>query len=121
MKIKLASPSDAGALSIREHLHRAAAPKGIRGEDLVIEVVQWGLLKEDLVGSGRAADPTVAEYAERFNRTVEQAQADFDEFVGAVGVEPLVFWQLEEDALAANVRPAAGGGPLDEVHVVAVG
>jgi hypothetical protein len=119
MRIKRAPSSAAGALSIRDHLHRVAATKGIRGEDLVIEVVQWGLLKEDLLASGRADDPTVAEYAKRFSRTPEQAQADFDEFVGAVGAEPLIFWQLEEEALAENSRPAAGGGPLDEVYVVA--
>lgn len=85
----------------------------------MIEVVQWSLLKEDLVASGRADDPTVTEYAKRFSRTPEQAQADFEEFVHAVGVEPLIFWQLEEDALAANAQPAAGGGPLDEIHVIA--
>jgi hypothetical protein len=117
MKIKRASPGDKGALSIREYLHRAATARGIRGEDLVIEVVQWSLLKEDFIASGRADDPTIAEYAERFSRTPEQVQADFEEFVDAVGVEPLIFWQLEEDALAANARPAAGGGPLDEIHV----
>lgn len=119
MRIRWVSPSDEGALSIREYLHRAATARGIRGEDLVIEVVQWGLLKEDLMASGRADDPTVAEYAERFSRTPEQAQADFNEFVGVAGVEPLIFWQLEEDALAANARPAAAGGSLDEIHVVA--
>jgi len=119
MKIRRASSSEFGAASIREHLHRAAAMKGIRGEDLVIEVVQWGLLKDDHVADGRSEDPTVAEYAERFARTPEQAQADFDEFVGAVGVEPLIFWQIEEEALADNARPAAGGAPLDEIYVVA--
>ncbi|MGE5527483.1 MAG: hypothetical protein ACM3Q9_02335 [Methanosarcina sp.] len=119
MKIRRASSNESGSVSIREHLHRVAAPEGIRGEDLVIEVVQWGLLKEDLIARGRADDPTVLEYAERFNRTPDQAQADFDEFVEAVGVEPLVFWHLEEEALAENARPAAGGGPLDEIYVVA--
>lgn len=119
MRIRRVPSSDPEALSIRDHLHRAAAAKGIRGESLVIEVVQWGLLKEDLLASGRADDPTVADYAERFSRTPEQAKEDFDEFVGAVGVEPLIFWQLEEEALAENARPAAGGGPLDEIHVVA--
>jgi hypothetical protein len=119
MKIRRVSPDVDGALSIREYLHRAAAARGIRGEDLVIEVVQWGLLKEDLLASGRADDPTIAEYAKRFSRTPEQAQADFEEFVNAVEVEPLIFWQLEEDALAANARPAAGGAPLDEIHVIA--
>lgn len=111
--------SEPGAESIREHLHRAAAAKGIRGEDLAIEVVQWGQLKDDFVASGKAEDPTVAEYAERFRRTLDRAQADFDEFVGAVGVEPLVFWQIEEEALAENASPAAGGAPLDDIHVVA--
>ncbi len=84
----------------------------------MIEVVQWGLLKEDLIASGRTEDPTVVEYADRYDRTHEQAKADFDEFVAAVGVEPLVFWQLEEEALAENARPAAGGAPLDEIYVV---
>jgi hypothetical protein len=119
MKIRRASPGDKGALSIRAYLHRAAAARGISGEDLVIEVVQWGLLKDDLVASGKADDPTIAEYAKRFSRTPEQAQADFEEFVDAVGVEPLIFWQLEEDALAAGTRPAVGGAPLDELHVIA--
>lgn len=119
MRIKRVPSSDPEALSIRDYLHRAAAAKSIRAEDLVIEVVQWGLLKEDLLASGRADNPTVAEYAERFGRTPEQTQADFDEFVGAVGVEPLIFWQLEEEALSENARPAAGGGPLDEIYVVA--
>jgi hypothetical protein len=121
MKIKRAPSSDSEALSIRDHLHRAATARGIRGEDLVIEVVQWGLLKEDFLALGRVEDPTVVEYAERFSRTPEQAQAAFDEFVSAVGVEPLIFWQLEEEALAENARPTAGGGPLDEIHVVADG
>ena len=119
MKIRRAPSSEPGAASIREHLHRAGAAKGIRGEDLVIEVVQWGLLKDDFVAAGKAEDPTVAEYAERFARTLEQAQADFDEFVGAVGVEPLAFWQIEEEALVENARPAAAGAPLDEIYVVA--
>jgi hypothetical protein len=34
-------------------------------------------------------------------------------------VGPLIFWQLEEEALAENARPAAGGGPPDEIYVVA--
>jgi hypothetical protein len=119
MKIRRASSSEPGAASVREHLHRAAAAKGIRGEDLVIEVVQWGLLKDGFAADGKAEDPTVAEYAERFARTPKQAQADFDEFVGAVGVEPLVFWQIEEEAQAENTRPAAAGAPLDEIYVVA--
>lgn len=119
MRIKRAPSSDPKALSIRDYLHRAAAAKGIRGEDLVIESVQWGVLKEDFIANGRIEDPTVAEYAERFSRTTDQAQADLDEFIGAVGVEPLVFWQLEEEALDEGARPGAGGGPLDEIFVVA--
>jgi hypothetical protein len=119
MKIKRAPSAEPGALSIREHLHRAAAAKGIRGEDLVIEVVQWEQLKDDFVAAGRADDPSVAEYAEHFGRPVEQAQADFDEFVRAVGVEPLIFWRIEEEALAENARPAAAGAPLEQIFVIA--
>jgi hypothetical protein len=119
MKIRRAAPDDPSARTIRQHLHRAASDKGIQGEDLVIEVVQWGLLKEDLVAEGRSEDPTVAMYAERFGRTAEQTQADLDEFVDAVGVEPLVFWELEEEALASGSRPMVDGAPLDEIFVVA--
>jgi hypothetical protein len=119
MTIRRASSTDPKAVTIREHLHAAAAAKGIRGEDLVIEVVQWGLLKDELVDSGRVKDPTVDEYAGRFARTLEQAQLDFDEFVGAVGVEPLIFWRIEEEALDENARPAAAGAPLDDIYVVA--
>jgi hypothetical protein len=119
MKIRRAAADEPSARTIRQHLHQVASKKAIRGEDLVIEVVQWGLFKEELVAEGRFDDPTVAMYAERFGRTTEQAQADFDEFVGAVGVEPLVFWELEEEALASGSRPVIGGAPLDEIYVVA--
>jgi hypothetical protein len=121
MNIRRATSTDPKSASIREHLHAAAATKGIRGEDLVAEVVQWGLLKDELVDRGRAEDPTVAEYAERFALTTGQAQLDFDEFVGAVGVEPLIFWRIEEEALEENARPAAAGAPLDDIYVVAEG
>jgi hypothetical protein len=119
MKIRRASSNEPKAATIREHLQAAAAKKGIAREDLVVEVVQWGLLKEELVSSGRTEDPNVAEYAERFDRIPAQAQADLEEFVDAVGVDPLVFWQIEEEALAENATPAAAGAPLDDIYVVA--
>ncbi|HEY8501546.1 MAG TPA: hypothetical protein VIL21_02575 [Solirubrobacterales bacterium] len=52
----------------------------------------------------------MVEYAERFNLIPDQAQADFDEFVEVGEPEPLDFWQLEEEELAENTRPTAGGG-----------
>lgn len=120
MKLKRAMPSDPDALSVRDYLHRAASRKGIRGENLVAEVVQWGVLKDDLIAAGRSDNPTVEEYAEQFRRTPEEAKADFDEFVDAVGVEPLVFWEIEEEALANGPRPVATGDLLEDVYVVAV-
>jgi hypothetical protein len=113
-------PSDPDALSVRDYLHWAASRKGICGEDLVAEVVQWGVLKDDLIATGRSDNPTVEEYAEHFRRASEEAQADFDEFVDAVGVEPLVFWEIEEEALANGPRPVATGDLLEDVYVVAV-
>jgi hypothetical protein len=119
MKIRPASSADPSARTIRQHLHHAAFQKGIPGEDLVIEVVQLGLLKEDLVAEGKSDDPTVAMYAERFGRTTEQAPADLGEFVDAVGVEPLFFWELEEEVLASGSRPLVGHTPPDGIYIVA--
>lgn len=118
MKLRRALPSDPEAPSVRDYLHQAASRKGIRGEDLVAEAVQWGVLKDDHVAAGKSTDPTIEEYAEHFRRAPEEAKADFDEFVDAVGVEPLVFWEIEEEALANGPRPVATGDLLEDVYVV---
>lgn len=120
MELRRALPSDPGALSVRDYLHQAASRKGIRGEDLVAEAVQWGVLKDDHIAAGKSADPTIEEYAVHFRRTPEEAKADFEEFVDAVGVEPLAFWQIEEDALANGPRPIATGDLLEDIYVVGV-
>ena len=83
-------------------------------EDLVIEVVQWGVLIDSRQAAGKPT-PTVEVYSESVGRTAGQAKADFDEVVSTVGAEPAALCKLMDDALSSSAM--ALRNELDDVYV----
>lgn len=118
MAIRLASSGEPGAVSIRDFLAEAGNRAGTDGDDLVIEVVQWGILLDEHQSEGNPP-PTIEDYAERYERTPDEVTAHVAEFLRSTGVEPRRFWEIEEEALKRVANDYRGGAVLDEVYVVA--
>lgn len=109
-QLRLAEPGEA-SLSVRQFCHFSARRIGADGEDMVIELVQWGALCDELNRM-----PTIEEYARRYSTTREDAQARLAEFVSATGTSPHVLNDLQWEGIA---RQARGGSMLDDVRLIA--
>jgi hypothetical protein len=109
-QLRLAEPGEP-SLTVREFCHKAARRIGAHGEDIVIELVQWGRLCDQL---GRM--PTIEEYATCYSTTPEDAEMRLAEFVSATGTSPHVLKDLQWDGIARHSR---GGSMLDDVRLAA--
>jgi hypothetical protein len=107
-RLRLAKAGENG-LSIRQLCYAAAETLGVLGEEVVIEVAQWGLLCDEL---GHA--PTAADYAARFHTSEEDAQARLLEHEAALGTSP---WSVNEIQWRGAPRNGIGS-LLDDVRVV---
>ena len=113
MLVRLAN-YDESAPTLREYLHECAKGVGIRGEELVATVAEWGVLADELAQNGRV--PSVAAYAERFQCSELEAEFRLTMFQHTVKQDPLVFHRLQWQAAERAGRWISF---FDDVRVVA--
>ncbi len=110
--LALADPGDPGSATVREHLHARAVGVGVRGEELVAEVVHWGVLADEMQRRGEV--PSVAAYARRFRCSELEAEFRLTMFTNATGASPLDYHALQWRAVERS------GGCIDMFDGVAL-
>jgi hypothetical protein len=110
--IRLAQAAEE-SLSLREALQECADGTALTGDELAVELAQWGKLQDELNARGQV--PSAEAYAERYRVSELEAEHRFVEFQNATGMTPLALADLQWEAAS---RPRSGGSLLDEVRVV---
>jgi hypothetical protein len=107
----LADKADPGAESLRNFLHQRERRAGLIEETLVVEVVQWGRLRDKLESQGLPV--TAAAYAREHQTSVEDAELRWAQFLRVVGRDPVQVADIQWEA-ANRYDP---GDLLDEVYI----